>query len=733
MPRCAEDAIDSQPVIKLVLQHLGSSSNSMSGSISMSNNGTTPTTATTTTSSSSSHECSYTVAANQQALATTYRHLHRVNRSWQAAARGTITHLDLGSYWRGCLAGASQPAEDSRQPGSVSDGVAASSSSQCSGAAAGSSYVPWALLSAVPGLRSLSLHTSQVPGLLDSPGDTFSSSIAARLTALEVWVERHQGRSKGLSLGWGVLQLPALLSSCTQLMQLRLQGDGVAALLPSGVVDVLLHLPLTRLDLHEVSLAPVDFGEVHLPAPDSTLELESSMPSAHSNDRRGGGDISTTNHNGNSSSSSSSSSSVGVPALLAGLQEVSVQHSCAVINTLVPVLAPSLLPQLRQLTRLTWDMHIPTQAPDVLGQLTQPRHLVLGNARREWVHEGWTNLTGVSHLHLPDRVVQHDDALAVLGPGIRFPGLQALLIPSGSRPGTLPAGYTALTMLAMPISNREGALHALQTYTRLQRLSLHLTAGADLGDALSPLACCLEVLALDSRRCAGGGPGWPRAQLGALSRLRSLSLSGYVVEGLAVTLDSASACMQLTQLQLHAGLKHISLAETELLVQRGIVPHLLDLSMGKGLSFARPELFAAWLGQHTALTQVHFSGCMDTASSAACVEVLPTTVVALCWPQSPLGKLPPCLSRLQQLQRLDVSRWYLDHLPAWLSKLQCLEWLSVGGCMSSSQPVLEQLPLLREVVGPDNGYRAEVLKYAPHLCWSPPLKGRQLPGDEDCW
>jgi hypothetical protein len=210
-------------------------------------------------------------------------------------------------------------------------------------------------------------------------------------------------------------------------------------MLPADVTRALFRLPLRRLDLQDVSLAPqessmLELGPVELDAYSSSSSSSSSSNSSASS--TGGG--------------TSSSSSNGMQPLLTRLQELK-QH-CGDRADAAPVLAPSLLPQLRVLTSLSWNLRCQGKPPDVLGRLTQLKHLVLG-----WhVYKGWdwSGLTQLTHLALVDTLV-HEGNLLALGPGSRFQHLEALLLPT-SVYVRLPL-CTGLTALDIGLSHRDDA------------------------------------------------------------------------------------------------------------------------------------------------------------------------------------------------------------------------------------------------------------------------------------
>jgi len=137
------------------------------------------------------------------------------------------------------------------------------------------------------------------------------------------------------SLPAGALQVPALLSCCTRLEQLRLLGAaGMGeALLPAQAADALLRLRLRSLHLMRVALA-----QQAVVKPTATTSSSSSSSSSST--------ITIT--------SSSSSSSRDPLAVLPGLQELHVVSGSGFRRP--HVLAPSLLPCLRQLTKLSWGL-----------------------------------------------------------------------------------------------------------------------------------------------------------------------------------------------------------------------------------------------------------------------------------------------------------------------------------------------------------------------------------------
>jgi hypothetical protein len=100
------------------------------------------------------------------------------------------------------------------------------------------------------------------------------------------------------------------------------------------------------------------------------------------------------------------------------------------------------------------------------------------------------------------------------------------------------------------------------------------------------------------------------------------------------------------------------------------------------------------------------------------LELLPVQLQALALP-GPLGQVPACLARLQQLTQLQLGEEPgMLELPGWMSVLLRLEVLSIVGTgVTTPQPVLGQLPLLRAVELPVGADKELVCVHAPHLCY----------------
>jgi hypothetical protein len=541
---------------------------------------------------------------------------------------------------------------------------------------AAGSCSPWALLGAAPGLRSLRLRISQAGSLLGSPHSCFQG-IAARLTRLEL--ERD-------SSGW--VELPQVLAICTGLRQLWLgrsqhpYSRGVS-IFPDAVSQ-LGQLPIEYLEVDGVYPAfwPEESGDGQDGL--STPGIWCYQP----NNR-------------------------AWLLALPGLKELRVRghHRAA-----------EPLDHLCKLTKLSWTCEHMGIVPPEVSLLTQLRHLELDSSRSGFGKlptYSYSSLTRVTQLQLSLR--PHEVVPEQLGDWM--PSLEVLKVHQRRGLPSLPAGLDRLTMLEAPVdSSSSELLDQLRACTTLVELRLRMGCDVDLGDSCSSLTR-LEVLRLLRDATLGApsetAPGWRGLQLGALHRLRSLSLCGG--SGMGAALASAAGCTQLTQLQLepegplHPEGPPMQQAQAEQLFRVGL-PHLQQLRLSSQL-FPYPGQLGAWLGFKAQLTRLVLAGNTGLVSSAA-LEQLPVGLCELQLPGLQVEAVPACLARLQQLRRLSLGARAapVQQLPAWLSALQHLEWLDVSGTrVTSPQPVLGQLPLLRRVVLPRCSTAGVVLSHAPHL------------------
>jgi hypothetical protein len=531
---------------------------------------------------------------------------------------------------------------------------------------------PWALLGAAPRLRSLKLRAKPALDLHGIHRSCFEG-IAARLTQLDLEID-----------GSGEHALPQVLACCTGLQRLRLCRSkspfGSGGCFFPGIVRQLQQLRI------------------------ECLEVEGAQPGVLKRQGDGTWRWEPTNPTWLSA--------------LTGLQQLRVQGCHAPTEALT---------HLSKLSKLSWAGGSYKELSAELPLLTQLRHLELDISSSLFDDQlsSLSGLTGVTQLQLSLRASVPEDL------GSWMPQLEAFKLQSGGGLCRLPEGLTRLTRLEAPVSSSSRILGQLRECTTLVKLDLRLEGCVELRDSCNGLTR-LEVLRLVRvpRQSAASAtpPGWRGLQLGAVCRLRSLSLCGGSGSGMAAAVVSAAGHSQLTRLQLEADGPPMEQAEAEQLFATGQLAKLQQLQLTCEV-FPCPVQLGAWLGQQVQLTRLVLKSAAGLASSAA-LEQLPVSLCELHLPGLRKQQVPACLARLQQLQRLCLgaseSAADVRQLPAWLSQLQHLEWLDVSGTrVTSPQPVLGQLPLLRRVVlPPKSGYGAfslvlsdpaVVFAHAPHL------------------
>jgi hypothetical protein len=145
------------------------------------------------------------------------------------------------------------------------------------------------------------------------------------------------------------------------------------------------------------------------------------------------------------------------------------------------------------------------------------------------------------------------------------------------------------------------------------------------------------------------------------------------------------------------------------------LPHLEILHLPHHV-FDSPHHMSAWLAQQTTLTQLVFTRS-GRVPPAAALKLLPVQLAELSLPGG-LNEVPSSFTRLQQLTQLCMGlQPAVTQLPEWLSALQRLEGLDVSGTrVTTPQPVLGQLPLLRRLWLPNGVDEEAVCAHAPYLC-----------------
>jgi hypothetical protein len=399
---------------------------------------------------------------------------------------------------------------------------------------------------------------------------------------------------------------------------------------------------------------------------------------------------------------------------LTGLKELRVQGAEGAGRQKGP--APD-VPHLSTLTKLSWVGGNGQGLPAEVALLTQLRHLELESSSIGGQLSPLSSLTGITQLQVS--LFSGSGVPEQLGSWMpRLEVLRLKVDSAGEALASLPADLTRLTKLEAPVTSSSQLRNQLRQYTTLVELELRMGCSSDLGGSCNGLTR-LEVLRL-VRASSAARPGWHSLQVGALRKLRSLCLCGG--GGLGAALASATGCTQLTQLE--ADGPAMAQAEAAQLFGVGQLAQLQQLQVTYEM-FPCPVQLGAWLGQQVQLTQLVLKGAARLAATAglastAALEQLPAGLCELHLPGLQKQDVPACLARLRQLQRLCLSApesaTAVQQLPAWLSQLQYLEWLDVSGTMvSTPQPVLGQLPLLRRVLLPPCGTAGVVLSYAPHL------------------
>jgi Leucine-rich repeat (LRR) protein len=672
-------------VLQLVFQHLTSDDSGASS--------------TSRTSSSSR------TTANQHLALSAACYLHRVSWSCQDVAYSVIQRVDLRRF--------------ARPPGSRL--TPAKASALCR---------PWGQLGSIPGLTSLSVDATQAFHLLSPHHSSHYGSFVARLKRLEVDVTNIVCPVRS----WGAtIRAPPwpVLSSCTGLRQLRLW----CRVLPVGRFDIewmeqTLHgLAIERLELQ--GLDPYEWQAVW-----GDLEL------IYNGTRQGPHEYTyepTPDYR------------MGWLYQLTGLKELLVEGSdhwdvwgLWAIQELLGLSSLSISISHHHYGRESYRWW-PCMQPEPWPH-RQRRHQEL--LALDWsVPASYSTLSALNHLSLSGGSKRLEPPADL---GSLLPGLQELTLGAASEGQqgvfSLPAAMACLTKLSAAV-NDPAALPQLQQYTSLRELTLQLPAHLELGCSINSISS-LEVLCV-TRQMGFWCKGWRGVQLGALAGLRSLSLQGGSGVGIAAALASAAGCSLLTQVQAVAmwtSVLPLQQSEVEQLFGVGQVGQLRDFHLTYDM-FPCPAQLGVWLGQQMQLMRL----CLDSMivpehghpraeSLAACtgaLEVLPDGLQELHLPGLSGGEVPGCLTRFMGLRKLSLGVFAagVEQLPASLSQLQRLEWLDVSGTqVVMPQPVLGQLPLLRQVVLSSEADRDVVLRDAPHLrlqaqlCVAPAR--RQLSSDD---